>query len=126
MDPGSNAWKVPSDKRLKKNIEPFRSGILDGIGNITVYTYNMKNDSDDAPVQVGVMAQDIQNEFPELVEAEDSLLGLDYGRVSILAFSAIQELRAEKDEQLARKDKRINELEDRLARLEELVGKIGQ
>ena len=93
----------------------------------------MKNDSDDAPVQVGVMAQDIQNEFPELVEAEDSLLGLDYGRVSILAFSAIQELRAEKDQQLADRDRqlaektrRIDELEGRMAKLEELVSKIGQ
>ena len=143
MDPGSNAWKVPSDKRLKKNIQPYRGGVLDGIENITVYTYNMKNDPDDSPVQLGVMAQDIQNEFPELVSEEDSLLGLDYGRVSILSFSAIKELRAEKDAEIAGLRSDIETLksemavlkarlansttqEDRIAKLEELVSKIGQ
>ena len=143
MDPGSNAWKVPSDKRLKKNIQPYRGGVLDGIENITVYTYNMNNDPDDSPVQLGVMAQDIQNEFPELVSEEDSLLGLDYGRVSILSFSAIKELRAEKDAEIAGLRSDIETLksemavlkarlansttqEDRIAKLEELVSKIGQ
>ena len=89
------------------------------------------------------MAQDIQNEFPELVSEEDSLLGLDYGRVSILSFSAIKELRAEKDAEIAGLRSDIETLksemavlkarlansttqEDRIAKLEELVSKIGQ
>lgn len=97
MDPQSNAWKVPSDRRLKKNIKPYKNNILDGLGRISVYTYNMNNDLDGAPVQIGVMAQDIQNEFPELIEAEDNLLGLDYGRLSVLAIPAINELRSEKN-----------------------------
>ena len=143
MDPQSNARKVPSDKRLKKNIQPYRGGVLDGIENITLYTYNMKNDPDDSSVQLGVMAQDIQNEFPELVSEEDSLLGLDYGRVSILSFSAINELRAEKDSEIEELRNDIETLksemavlkarlankttqEDRIAKLEEIVSRIGR
>ena len=89
------------------------------------------------------MAQDIQNEFPELVSEEDSLLGLDYGRVSILSFSAINELRAEKDSEIEELRNDIETLksemavlkarlankttqEDRIAKLEEIVSRIGR
>ncbi|MBC8244359.1 MAG: tail fiber domain-containing protein [Verrucomicrobia bacterium] len=96
MDP-DGAWKASSDRRLKKNIKPIRKGALDGIGLVPLYTYNMKSDPDERRLQVGVMAQDVQKVFPLVVDEENDWLGLDYGRLALMAFPAIVELKEEKD-----------------------------
>ena len=138
LEPKAGSFNITSDRRLKKNIKPYRTDILDGIEKVPVYTYNMKTESDDSPKRVGVMAQDVQAVFPELVDADESRMGLNYGHVAIMAFPAITELRQEKDVEISSLKQEVETLksemeglkarlanvgtqEDRLSKLEELV-----
>ena len=142
LEPKAGSFNITSDRRLKKNIKPYRTDILDGIEKVPVYTYNMKTESDDSPKRVGVMAQDVQAVFPELVDADESRMGLNYGHVAIMAFPAITELRQEKDAEISSLKQEVETLksemeglkarlanvgtqEDRLSKLEELVAGLG-
>ena len=104
---------------------------------LRVRSYDFIRSQSNESEELGVIAQEVQPLFPELVsEPPDGMplnvqtgaggLSVSHSKFGVVAVKAIQELRVEKDEQLARKDKRINELENRLAKLEELVSKIGQ
>ena len=126
-------WWSLSDLRLKKDVEVL-VGTLDKLESIRGVKYKYKKQKDESAV-IGVIAQDLEKHFPELIETmpnldpdskEEPYMAVNYNGLGPVLIEAVKELRAEKDEQLARKDKRINELENRLARLEELVGKIDQ
>jgi hypothetical protein len=92
-----------SDIRLKKNIQPMGS-VLSKINSLKTYTYNynispekLKNLPDQIKEEktrekIGLMAQDVQKVFPQLVYQGDSgYLSLDYvGMVPIL-LEAIKE-----------------------------------
>lgn len=58
-----------SDARLKMDIEPLRDygSVLDKVNAIKTYSYRMKGDPD-SPREFGVMAQDLEAVFPELVK----------------------------------------------------------
>lgn len=61
-----NGTVATSDERRKKNIEPARS-YLEDICKIPVVKYNWKTDSDDAPKELGWIAQDVAKVFPNMV-----------------------------------------------------------
>jgi hypothetical protein len=61
-----NGTVATSDERRKKNIEPARSYLQD-ICSIPVVKYNWKTDSDDAPKELGWLAQDVEKVFPNMV-----------------------------------------------------------
>ncbi len=67
--PGGGSWAVLSDIRLKKNVEPFNLGLQEIKKIKTVwYEYNGKNHlPDNGKKYVGVIAQDIQKDFPFMV-----------------------------------------------------------
>ena len=121
-----------SDIRLKKDIEQV-DDVLDKLQEIRGVRYRYKADKETTRFNIGVIAQEVEKVFPELVntmpsdpESDEEYMTVTYENITPILIEAVKELRIEKDEQLARKDERINELEDRLAKLEELVGKIGQ
>ena len=63
---------LPSDRKLKKNITPF-SGALAQLGRINTYTYEYRteefvNGSLPEGPQVGVMVDEVEAEFPNLVK----------------------------------------------------------
>jgi len=128
----SGAWVSGSDKRLKKDIEPVGS-VLDRLVKLKPSRFRFKTQTEDETKLFGFVAQEVQDVFPDMVSDEKNRLGLAYDDFGVLSVKAIQELRAEKDqqladlgEQLAEKTRRNDELEARLAKLEELVGKMGQ
>ena len=103
LDPGgagTKGWRVSSDRRLKKNIEPYGTGILSKLKRIPVVKFHMNYEDDTRPKGIGFIAQDVQAEFPEIVDEEDGFLGLGYQDFGILAVGAIQELSAEKDQEI--------------------------
>lgn len=55
-----------SDARLKKNIYPLQN-VLSSIRQISGYTYNWKDESRDKKEQIGVLAQELQAIYPQLV-----------------------------------------------------------
>lgn len=68
------AAAIMSDRRLKTDIEPL--GEIDGI---PIYRYRYK---DGGPVQIGVMAQDMQQLRPEaVIEMPNGMLAVDYSKV---------------------------------------------
>jgi hypothetical protein len=117
----TNGAYIPSDKRLKKDIQSA-GRVLDRISLLQPVYYRYRHESADAKRSVGFLAQDVEALFPELVTQNpmpdgNVYLGLNYAGFSVLAIKAIQEQQEEiqalrqKNEQL---EKRLNALEARL------------
>jgi hypothetical protein len=81
-----------SDKFLKKNIKDLPS-MLDKISNIHPITYNSINEFDTRNY-IGFIAQEFEDNFPELLrrENEDAYYSLAYDRITALNFKCIKEL----------------------------------
>jgi hypothetical protein len=88
-----------SDRRLKRNIENFGSGVLERFVALRPVKYNWKRDEDNEPKDFGLIAQDVRKLFPEVVSVSESgdpevggMLGISYNKLGVLAVSAIKEL----------------------------------
>ncbi len=78
-----------SDARLKKNITPLGT-TLDKIKALNAYTYNWTSPTRDQRQQIGLLAQDVQKLFPQLVtefkgDNDEPTLGINYlGLIPVL------------------------------------------
>lgn len=115
----SGAYTQASDRRLKTNIMSL-GPVLESVNQLRPTTYSYKAD-EKKKTTLGLIAQEVQPLFPELVSntGEENMLGLDYGAFSIVAIKAIQEQQTIMDKQA----EKISELEQRLLRLEEKLDK---
>ena len=82
-----------SDARQKTNIVPI-DGALSKIQQVTGYTYNWK---DSNVPDIGVIAQDVEQVFPELVETEnegeeDEIKSVGYSGLVGVLIEAVKEL----------------------------------
>jgi hypothetical protein len=57
-----------SDARWKKNIETTRNGYLEDLCKLRVVKYNWYNHEEDAPKELGLIAQEVEEVFPNLVQ----------------------------------------------------------
>ena len=133
--PNGGNWGVPSDKRLKKNIQDL-DGALDKLLKLRSVTYEHKDPKHRyyvAGKQTGFIAQEVEEVFPEWVqplpfgpdEDEPDLKGVSVTGFPALSVQALRELRAEKDAQIDALKQANSALETRLARLEALLGNQG-
>jgi hypothetical protein len=77
-----------SDIRIKSNITKIENA-LEKVGQISGYTYNTSYDD---KRHGGVIAQEIDKVFPEIVNTgNDGLMGVEYGNISALLIEAIKE-----------------------------------
>jgi len=77
-----------SDIRIKSNITKIENA-LEKVGQISGYTYNTIYDD---KRHGGVIAQEIDKVFPEIVNTgNDGLMGVEYGNISALLIEAIKE-----------------------------------
>jgi len=91
-----------SDKRLKKDIQDFKPEKIE----TKLKTYRFKED--DSRTRIGVIAQELQKERPEMVtENSDGMLAVSYTDYLL--------------EKVGYQEEEINELKDRIERLELLV-----
>jgi hypothetical protein len=96
IDRVTGVYSALSDKNMKKNIRPL-SPVLETIRKLPVYSYNYLDNKDDDRRMIGLMAQDVQPYFPELVyqrydrEITKPVLTMDYSGFGVLAIKAIQE-----------------------------------
>ncbi|MDY7110132.1 MAG: tail fiber domain-containing protein [Planctomycetota bacterium] len=120
IDRVTGSYHVLSDASAKKNVEPMISVLAD-IVRLSPVRYHYKGQDDDAPKGYGFIAQDVQRQLPDLVDAfgEDKL-GLAYSDFGVLAIKAIQEQQAIIESQSAE----IEDLEARLKRLEHFVEQV--
>jgi hypothetical protein len=65
---GNGTTGTPSDNRLKKNIETARDGYLQDLAQLRVVKYNWNEQEDDAPKELGVIAQEVEMVFPGLIQ----------------------------------------------------------
>lgn len=97
---GNLAFFDSSDRRIKENIRPYKQKVLDRIGKVKIRKYNLIGDNTEA---VGVVAQELNGVFPEMVVKTDdgkSKLSEDgepwkvNGNWNYVLLKAVQELNA--------------------------------
>ena len=107
--PGSNAWTIASDERLKRDITPFKDGLetlrlIDPV----YFQYNGKANIQDEHYYVGVVAQDLQEAAPYMVGSfestpgdipfeqqeanKETYLSVDNGAMTYITINAIKQL----------------------------------
>ena len=102
-----------SDERLKDIVNPITVD-LDKLSKLRKVYFNWK-DKPDSNLQLGMIAQDVQELYPELVSEADGQLSLSYEKLSVIALEAIDVLHNEN-----------NELKSRIERLESLVNQLAE
>jgi len=60
-----------SDGRFKKNIETARNGYAEDLSRLRVVKYNWYNHEDNSPKELGLIAQEVEQVFPNLVMTEN-------------------------------------------------------
>lgn len=99
---GDANWDFPSDRRLKKNIVDAEP-VLERVLKVQVRNYQWKSSGADAKPMLGVIAQELQPIFPDMVTemeepmTENKILAVGYGDFAVIAIKAIQELKAQQD-----------------------------
>jgi hypothetical protein len=89
---GGTSWVANSDERIKNILAPIDNAV-DAAESIRTVRYTLKSDESESPkVYIGVIAQDVQSEFPELVNERDGILGVEYDGLSVIALAAIKGL----------------------------------
>lgn len=121
-----------SDERLKENLKPIDNA-LDQISKISAYSYNMKADESKMK-EYGVIAQELQKVFPEMVnivDEENGYLGVSYIQLIPVMLEAMKEQQSiiEKQEskinnltaEVNKKDKSFLIINERLNQLEKIL-----
>ena len=91
-------FATTSDIRLKQNIEPLAA--TDKLMAMNPVSYNWKADPD-GPRSMGFIAQEMQEVMPEAVSTgddDDAMMSMDYGRITPILVSALQDAHRKIDE----------------------------
>jgi hypothetical protein len=90
----ADSFNCASDARLKKDIKDLDSA-LDKMDKIRGVTYHWIDESQPKDLQVGVIAQEIQSVYPELVrEGGNGFLSVDYPKLTAVLIQSVKELKA--------------------------------
>lgn len=100
----SGQWITISDRRLKENIQPLPA-LLDRINKLNVYAYTLKQNPAHT-MQIGLIAQELEKEFPEIVNSTDEQYTVSYAKLSVLILKALQE----QDEEISALEIELNAL----------------
>lgn len=106
--PGGGSWAVFSDARLKEAIEPMAPGMLERLLKLRAYRFEYTDEAVEKRLalpgpQWGLLAQEVQEVFPEWVGADDDgYLHVTERNLSAVVIEALRELRQEKDAAIAR------------------------
>jgi len=80
-----------SDRRIKKNIQPLEN-CLDKITHIRGYTFE-RIDIDYPKTSIGMIAQEIEVQFPELVTEVDGIKTVNYPAFTSILLECVRELK---------------------------------
>ena len=91
-------WTEASDKRLKKNIISV-TGALDKIKKMRGVSYNWIDQGKDSAEQIGFIAQEVEEVFPQLVKTNDKgYKSIAYSHMTPILLEAIKEQQQQIDE----------------------------
>lgn len=128
---GDSNWDFSSDRRLKKDIVDAEP-VLDRLIQMPVRRYHWNEDSSDKPLKLGVIAQEVQPAFPELVRSSydrnvgEERLTVKYTAFGLIAAKAVQELKAEKDAERAAFEEEIQKLRTEVESLKRQLSQTAQ
>lgn len=130
--PGSGAWAVFSDARLKKNISNYKEGLelIMKVKPINFF-YNDKmkalfgeNQDIDNRIYQGVIAQDLQKIAPDMVReilfGSEYFLEVDPNKFTYALINAVKQQQVVIEKQ----NERLNELENQLNEIKVLLNKV--
>ena len=89
----ADSFNCASDMKLKKNVVTIENALdkLDGMRGV----YHDWNDENNKEHSIGVIAQEVQAVYPELVhEGSDGYLSVNYPKLTAVLLQAIKELKA--------------------------------
>jgi hypothetical protein len=109
---------LTSDERLKKDIQSL-SGSLDMIARLRGVSFHWKDEKKGTNLQLGVIAQELEKVYPELVvTGADGFKSVNYVGLIAPMIDSIQTLKAENDDLKAKNEA----LEKRLTAIEKKLG----
>jgi hypothetical protein len=108
-----------SDQRLKRDITSMGS-VLSRVLQLRPVSYHMRGLSEDAPLNLGLIAQEVEPLFPEVVGECEGKKSLAYTELVPVTIRAIQELNQKLEQENTALKQRTLSLEKRLERLEQL------
>ncbi len=112
----ANGWYMFSDARLKTNLKEIDKPI-EKLEAIHGYYFNWK-DGEDQSLQVGVLAQEIEEVLPEIVSTDaEGYKSVDYSKITALLIE-VNKQQQEINKKLEKQNQQLNE---RLERLELLM-----
>ena len=89
----SNVWDTFSDRRLKRNFQ-FIPDPLEKLQSLNGYYYHWQTDRKDQSQQVGLLAQEVEAIFPEVVSTDSKgIKSLDYSKLTALLIETNKALR---------------------------------
>jgi len=117
-----NNYLYTSDKRLKTNLHPLTE-VLSKIGEIHSYTFyykqNIAGRQFPSTKQIGMIAQEVEKYFPELVSTDDQgYKALNYAQFTAVLLEAVKEQQAEIEKLQQENQQLKNELNIRISSLE--------
>jgi len=116
LTPSSAGLITTSDSRVKKDIEAIPS-CLDGVMALTPSTFRYRDADEESPVNYGFIAQDVERQFPALVQERNGLKTLVGAGLTAINTKAIQDLNRKLEQTRAENA----ELKARLEKLERLL-----
>ncbi|SKB75192.1 tail fiber domain-containing protein [Dyadobacter psychrophilus] len=114
-----------SDRRLKTNIQPFKNSLAK-VNNLQGYHYNWEDKAKDQTLQTGLIAQEVEAIFPELVSTnKDGFKSVNYIGLVPHLIESVKELKSKTDEiAVLRKElEGMREMGKRLELLEASINK---
>jgi len=97
----SGTLNESSDRRLKTSIRPMKDETLGKLSRLRPVRYQFKNQqTHPSGEQIGLVAQDVREEFPALVSGgQGDALSLSYSKFTAVLLKGLQEQQAEIDQQ---------------------------
>lgn len=112
----NTSWTTGSDRKLKDNITPLEDGILEKVLKLKPTRFTLKSDlEEEKRVQIGFIAQEIEEVFPEYVVIHTDNKGeetryLDYEKICVVLTKALQE----QQEIIDKQNERLSIIEQKL------------
>ena len=90
--PGSGGFTCPSDATLKKDVSTIDNA-LDKVLDLRGVNYRWKTDASSDPLELGFIAQEVEQVVPELVytDPDNGVRSMNYGNLTPLLVNAVQE-----------------------------------
>ena len=117
------SYHYTSDRRLKKNFEPF-DNVLEEVMMLKPKKFHMIDQEDSENKRIGFIAQEINSLYPSLVfyDPDEDVYSLNYSGLSTVAIAAIQDQQKIIESQKLQ----IESLENRIAKLESSESEIAE